>query len=73
MKKFTVRTLGWLSSLVPAFGPGHHALGRALGQDPEVPGLSSTWAPSMEPPPPPAYVSASLSLSLSLCVSLMNK
>ena len=47
---------GWLSGLVPAFGPG---------RDPGVLGSSPALDSCMEPASPPsAYVSASLSLSL---------
>ena len=48
-----VGTPGWLSGLVPAFGPGC---------DPGVPESSPTSG--MEPVSPSAYVSASLSVSL---------
>ena len=50
---------GWLSGLVPAFGPGRDP--GDLGSNP------TSGSPCMEPASPSAYVSASLS------VSLMNK
>ena len=54
-KNVTVGIPGWLSSLGPAFRPGH---------DPGDLGSS----PCRKPASPSACVSASLSLSLSLCL-----
>ena len=55
--KLKVRIPGWLSSLVPAIGPG---------RDSGVPGSSPRRTPCMEPASPSAV---SLPLSLSLCLS----
>ena len=60
-------TPGWLSGLVPAFGPGH---------DPGVPGSSPTSGSCREPASPLLMslpLSLSLSLSLPVSLSLMNK
>ena len=57
-------TPGWLSDLVPAFGPGH---------DPGVPGLSPTLGSLHGAASPSACVSASLSVSLSYVNKILKK
>ena len=57
-KNFVGRIPGWVSSLAPAFGPGH---------DPRVPGLSPTSG--SQHGVEPAFPSACVSAPLFLCVS----